>query len=83
MKTYTCVDKDTCIACGACIVVAPDIFDCDDEGLAENILPGDQNLGIVEVPEELLDSLDEAEDGCPTSSIRVSASPFQDPKSEK
>ncbi|WP_411831801.1 V4R domain-containing protein [Paenibacillus dokdonensis] len=32
-KAYTFVDKNTCIACGACGVIAPDIFDYDDEGL--------------------------------------------------
>ena len=46
MAKFTIVDKDTCIACGACGVAAPDIFDYDDEGLAENILNGDNNQGL-------------------------------------
>jgi len=70
------VDKDTCIACGACGTHAPDIFDYDDDGLAENILTGDENKGVVEVPEELLDDLDEAQQGCPTASIHVDQHPF-------
>ena len=37
MAKYTFVDKDTCIACGACGATAPDIYDYDDEGLAEVI----------------------------------------------
>jgi ferredoxin len=76
MSAYTYVNKDTCIACGACGAAAPDLFDYDEEGIAENILPGDNNLGIIEVPASLLDDLDDAENGCPTSSILVSNQPF-------
>jgi ferredoxin len=74
--TYTLVDKSTCIACGSCGSIAPDIFDYDDEGLAENILAGDHNRGVVDVPNELLDDLDAAQQGCPTASIRVEHAPF-------
>ena len=35
MAKYTWVEKDTCIACGACGATAPDIFDYDDEGLGK------------------------------------------------
>jgi ferredoxin len=76
MAKFTMVDKETCIACGACSAAAPDIFDYDDEGLAENILEGDENRGIVEVPEELYDDLEDACSGCPTDSIKVSDTPF-------
>jgi Ferredoxin len=76
MAKFTMVDKETCIACGACGAAAPDIFDYDDEGLAENILEGDNNLGIVEVPEELYDDLEDAFSGCPTGSIKVADAPF-------
>lgn len=31
---YSIVDIDTCIACGACGAVAPDVYDYNDEGLA-------------------------------------------------
>jgi len=68
-KKFTIVDKDTCIACGACSVSAPDIFDYDDDGLAENILAGDCNKGIVVVPEELQEDLEDACDSCPTESM--------------
>ncbi|WP_037292995.1 ferredoxin [Saccharibacillus sacchari] len=75
---YTKVDKDTCIACGACGATAPDIFDYDDEGLAENIMAGDGNRGIVLVSEQLEGDLEDAVDGCPTDSILVSEVPFGD-----
>lgn len=74
MAKYTIVDKDTCIACGACGAAAPDIFDYDDEGLAGNIL--DDNKGIVEVPEELHEDLEDAFEGCPTDSIKVAEAAF-------
>lgn len=74
MPKYTIVDKETCIACGACGAAAPDIFDYDDEGLAENII--DNNTGTAEIPDILLDDLEDAVDGCPTDSIKVAEEPF-------
>ncbi|EUJ54371.1 ferredoxin [Listeria fleischmannii FSL S10-1203] len=43
MAKYTIVDQDTCIACGACALHAPHLFDYDTEGLAFNLQ--DQNTG--------------------------------------
>ncbi|RYL94858.1 ferredoxin [Sporolactobacillus sp. THM7-4] len=74
MNKFTIVDKDTCIACGACGASAPDLFDYDDEGLAFALL--DNNAGNTPVPDELLDDLADAFEGCPTESIRVSEDPF-------
>lgn len=76
MAKYTIVDKDTCIACGACSASAPDLFDYDDDGLAENIFEGDGNQGIVEIPESLWEDLEDACEGCPTDSIKVADEPF-------
>jgi ferredoxin len=73
-QKYTIVDKETCIACGACGTAAPDIFDYDEEGLAGNIL--DDNTGIIEIPAILLDDLMDAFEGCPTESIKVANEPF-------
>ncbi|MEH7384215.1 ferredoxin [Bacillus sp. JJ1521] len=70
MINYTWVDQDTCIACGACGAAAPDIFDYDDEGIAYVIL--DNNQGISQIPEGLLDDLNDAIEGCPTESIKTS-----------
>ncbi|PKR78879.1 ferredoxin [Halalkalibacillus sediminis] len=75
MAKFTIVDKDTCIACGACGTSAPDIFDYDFEGVAHNII--DDNSGTVEVPEELIEDLEDAFEGCPTESIRVSEESFE------
>ncbi|MGL5917060.1 MAG: ferredoxin, partial [Culicoidibacterales bacterium] len=53
---------------------APDIFDYDGDGLAENILDG--NTGTVEIAETLHLDLEDAADGCPTEAIKVQATPF-------
>ncbi|KKI92717.1 ferredoxin [Bacillus sp. SA1-12] len=74
MVKFTIVDKETCIACGACGAAAPDVFDYDDEGLAEVI--HDNNTGIVAVDEGLYEDLLDACDGCPTESIKVADTPF-------
>ncbi|MCL6458314.1 MAG: ferredoxin [Gorillibacterium sp.] len=76
MPKYTIVDKETCIACGACGATAPDIYDYDDDGLAEVIYDGDGNKGITSIPENLHDDLQDAQDGCPTDSIKVADTPF-------
>ncbi len=67
MRTW--VDKDTCIACGACGATAPDVYDYDEDGIAYVIL--DDNTGTAEVPEDLEDSVLDAQEGCPTDSIKV------------
>lgn len=74
MATFTIVDKDTCIACGACGAAAPDIYDYDDEGLAYVVL--DDNQGTEEVPELYEEDMEDALEGCPTDSIKIAENPF-------
>lgn len=76
MAKFTFVQKDECIACGACGATAPEIFDYDDEGYAENIFSGDANTGTVAIPENLEADLMDAAEGCPTEAIKVQESPF-------
>lgn len=72
---YCRVEKDTCIACGACSIHAPDVFDYDTEGLAFNLL--DNNTGTKNIPEDLTEMVLDAEFACPSLSIQVSDEPFQ------
>jgi ferredoxin len=74
MAKYTIVDQETCIACGACGAAAPDIYDYNDEGIAFVTL--DENAGIVEIPDVLIDDMMDAFEGCPTDSIKVADEPF-------
>lgn len=55
--------NETCIGCGACIGVAPEIFDLNDEGLAVSIVDGD--LGDLEA------SAKDAADCCPVEAIEI------------
>lgn len=75
MTKFTRVNQLTCIACGACGASAPEIFDYNGEGIAYVLL--DDNQGIEEVPEDLYDDLEDAADGCPTDSIKVSSQPIE------
>ncbi|TSI04537.1 ferredoxin [Lysinibacillus sp. BW-2-10] len=75
MAKFTRINQETCIACGACGASAPEIFDYNDEGIAFVLL--DDNQGIEEVPEDLYDDLEDAVDGCPTDSIKVSTQPIE------
>lgn len=57
------VDKDTCIGCGICPDVCPEIFRMDDDGKAI--------ASEAEIPEELVDSAMDAEAQCPVGAISV------------
>ncbi|MBU5486198.1 ferredoxin [Clostridium sp. MSJ-11] len=59
MKAH--VDKDTCIGCGLCPGIAPDVFEMDDDGKAV--------VTVDEVPDGSEDAAKEAEDSCPTNAI--------------
>lgn len=76
MPKYTIIDRETCIGCGACGTTAPDVYDYDDEGIAYVKL--DNNRGIVEIPIELLDDVEDAFEGCPTESIKIADEPFNE-----
>lgn len=74
MAHYTIVNKETCIACGTCGALAPDIYDHDDEGYAFVML--DENKGTLAIPEDLLDDMMDAFEECPSDSIKVAEEPF-------
>ncbi len=57
------VNKDTCISCGACIGVCPDVYSFDDDGKAEAIdgdVPSDLEAGAVD-----------GRDQCPVDAIDI------------
>lgn len=74
MGKYAIVHQETCIGCGNCEEIAPDLFDFDDRGLA--FVKLDQNRGTVPIPEEQREHLEEAIEECPTDSIKISDHPF-------
>lgn len=62
MKAY--VDKDTCIGCGLCPSICPEVFEMQDDGKAGTM--------VDEVPDGVEDSAKEAADSCPVNAISVS-----------
>ncbi|MDU2673876.1 MAG: ferredoxin [Clostridium sp.] len=57
------VDKETCIGCGMCPSICPEVFDMDDDGKAHTI--------VDEVPEGKEDETQDAADSCPVTAISV------------
>lgn len=54
--------NDGCIACGACVAACPEVFEFNDEGLAE---------AYADVTEENRQAAEDARDGCPVSVIDI------------
>ena len=57
------VNKDICIGCGACQAIVPDVFELEDDGLA--------NCKVEKVQEELQEEVTDAAESCPTGAIEV------------
>lgn len=53
--------EDVCIGCRACAAIAPDVFEINDEGVAE------AKTDII--PENLKEDVLDAKEGCPTGAI--------------
>ncbi len=68
------IDRDTCIGCGACWALVPDFFEQNpDDGKSQVVeryrVAGDPAVG--DVPNNLLDDVKSAADGCPVGAIKV------------
>ncbi|MEG0857333.1 MAG: ferredoxin [Terrisporobacter sp.] len=61
MKAY--VNDDTCIGCGACPEVCPEIFHMTDEDIAHAI--------DGEIPSDLVSRAEDARDSCPVDAINL------------
>lgn len=59
MKVY--VDPDLCISCGSCVDICPEVYNWNEDGIAEE--------QVDEVPEELEELALEALESCPTDAI--------------
>ena len=60
------VDEDVCIGCGACMSIAPDVFEMNEEGLAT--VKKDKAI-LEEMEEEMQEDVLDALEGCPTGAI--------------
>ena len=61
IKVY--VKREECIGCGACQMLAPEVFELDDDGISVVI--------NEDVEESLEEKTNEAVEACPTSAIEV------------
>lgn len=68
MKTK--VNKDICIGCGACTVIANNIFQIGDDGLAETI-ETTNNEKIIEVSDADKENVIDASESCPVGAIEI------------
>lgn len=62
------VNDEACIGCGACMAIASDVFEINDEGLAE---AKEGNNIIDNMDSELKEDVMDAVEGCPTSAIQI------------
>ena len=65
------VDKDTCIGCGLCPSICPEVFEMQDDGKAGVYDIGDESVDKNAVPEEAQNTAKEAEEACPVNAIKV------------
>lgn len=57
------VDRETCIGCGLCADTCPEVFEMNDENVAE--------VKVSPVPPEAEDTCREAAESCPVESISL------------
>jgi ferredoxin len=67
------IERDECIACGACMQDCPEVFEEDDEGLSQIVedYRVDDNPAIGEIPDDLEDCAETAAEACPVEIIHV------------
>lgn len=63
------VKKDTCIGCGACTVIADNVFQIGDDGLAEVIDACDDKA--ININDDAKENVIDAAESCPTGAIEV------------
>jgi ferredoxin len=56
------VDEETCVGCGACVDICPEVFEMDEDVAVTK---------IEDVPADLQDSCNEAAEACPVEAIIV------------
>lgn len=62
IKVYV---DESCIGCGACISIAPDIFEFNEEGFSH------PKIDIIEDDEKTIKEVKEAEETCPVKAIKI------------
>lgn len=60
------VEPGVCIGCGMCVMLAPALFELDDEGTVV--------LLMTDVPDELTETARKAVRGCPSGAVYLAES---------
>ena len=55
------VNQEACIGCGACLAIAENVFEMNEDGLSQ--------VKVDEVPEDDQEQAKEAVESCPTGAI--------------
>jgi len=68
------IDKNTCIGCGVCWSMCPDVFEMDAETgksklVSKFVKEDDENKSVGTVSDEFKDCVSQAASSCPTGSI--------------
>ena len=58
------VDPDLCVGTGSCVAICPEVFQLNDDGIAE--------VKKEQIPADLEDSCREAAESCPVEAIKLS-----------
>ena len=61
-KMKATVDQDTCIGCGLCVSICPDVFEMNEDGKSE---------AVNAVTPDLQDDAEEAAGSCPVEAIDI------------
>lgn len=64
------INKEACIGCGACQMIAPEVFEINDDGVSTVL--------TEEIEKDLEEKVNEAVDSCPTSAIKVEKNEQED-----
>ena len=57
------VKNDACIGCSACAAIEPEVFEINDNGIAE--------VKVSTIADDKQESTKEAADSCPTGAIEI------------
>ncbi len=69
------VDQGTCIGCGTCSALTPEIFEANDEGIAS--VTSDAQEKMKQDP-SLIDSAQDTAVACPVEAIKVEVEESED-----
>lgn len=67
------IEREECIACGACLAECPEVFEENEEGISQIVEEYriDDDLGVGDIPDDLEECAQMAADICPVFIIEV------------